>query len=94
MPIARKGHWYGQVSENLIALPVAKLDKRRTRITTGDRSAHVMDSSISSWMKGWLWVAVVAEMAFFLLYAKRGIEGAKALSGRFGGVLVSERWGG
>jgi transposase len=43
-------------------------------------------------MKGWLWVAVGGGMAFFLPHAKRGIEGAKMLLGRFGGVLVSDRW--
>lgn len=44
--------------------------------------------------RGWLWALCCAEAAVFLIHAQRGQQAAKHLLGRFGGVLVSDRWGG
>lgn len=42
--------------------------------------------------KVWLWVAVTQWVTAFLIHARRGIEGARALLGRFAGIVVSDRW--
>jgi transposase len=80
-----------EVSESL-ASPVAEIREA----VLSSPVLHADETSFRLWnrMNGWLWVAMGGGMAFFLLHAKRGIEGAKALLGRFGGVLVSDRWGG
>ena len=42
--------------------------------------------------KAWLWVAAGAMAAFFAIAKTRGAESAKALLGKFAGVLGSDRW--
>jgi transposase len=69
-----------EIREAVLSSPVVHADETSFRL--GNR------------MKGWLWVAVGGGLTYFLLHAKRGIEGAKELLGCFGGVLVSDRWGG
>lgn len=44
--------------------------------------------------KAWLWVAVTRCVTVFLIHASRGKEAARALLGRFGGYLVTDRWNG
>jgi len=44
--------------------------------------------------RAWLWVAVTQWVTVFLIHARRGAEGARALLGRFAGYLVSDRWNG
>jgi len=40
-----------------------------------------------------LWVLVTQWVTVFVIHAKRGLDGAKALLGEFGGYLGSDRWG-
>jgi transposase len=42
--------------------------------------------------KAWLWVLVTRWVTVFVVHAKRGLEGAKALMADFGGYLGSDRW--
>lgn len=44
--------------------------------------------------RAWLWVAVTRWVTVFLIHARRGAEGARALLGRFAGYLVTDRWNG
>jgi transposase len=44
--------------------------------------------------RAWLWVAVTSWVTVFLIHARRGAEGARALLGRFAGYLVTDRWNG
>lgn len=43
--------------------------------------------------KVWLWVLVTRWVTVFVIHAKRGLDGAKALLGEFAGYLGSDRWG-
>lgn len=43
--------------------------------------------------KAWLWVLVTRWVTVFMIHAKRGRVGAKALLGDFTGYLGSDRWG-
>jgi transposase len=58
-----------EIREAVLSSPVVHADETSFRL--GNR------------VKGWLWVAVGSGLAFFLLHARRGIEGAKALLGGF-----------
>jgi transposase len=69
-----------EIREAVLSSPVVHADETSFRL--GNR------------MKGWLWVAAGGGLAFFLLHAKRGFEGAKALLGSFRGVLIADRWRG
>jgi len=42
--------------------------------------------------KAWLWVLVTRWVTVFVIHAKRGLDGAKALLGEFGGYLGTDRW--
>jgi transposase len=42
--------------------------------------------------RAWLWVAVTLHVTVFVLHARRGVEGARALLGTFTGWLVTDRW--
>jgi len=44
--------------------------------------------------KGWLWALACAGAAVFMVHPERGQHAARKLLGMFGGVLVSDRWGG
>jgi transposase len=63
-----------EVREAVLSSPVVHADETSFRL--GNR------------MKGWLWVAVGGGLTYFLLHAKHGLEGAKALLGGFR-VLVN-----
>jgi transposase len=43
--------------------------------------------------KAWLWVLVTQWVTVFMIHAKRGLDGAKALLGDYAGYLGSDRWG-
>ena len=42
--------------------------------------------------RAWLWVAVTLHVTVFVLHARRGVAGARALLGSFAGWLVTDRW--
>lgn len=44
--------------------------------------------------RGWLWALCCGGAAVFMIHAERGQKAARQLLGAFGGVLVSDRWGG
>ena len=62
------------------------------------QSADVLHADETGWReankKAWLWVAVTSAATVFMVHAKRGQVAARELLGTFGGVLVSDRWGG
>ncbi len=62
------------------------------------QSAAVLHADETGWReargKAWLWAAVTAQVTVFMIHAKRGQVAARELLGAFGGVLVSDRWGG
>jgi len=62
------------------------------------QSADVLHADETGWReandKAWLWVAVTSAATVFMIHAKRGQVAARELLGAFGGVLVSDRWGG
>jgi transposase len=62
------------------------------------QSADVLHADETGWReansKAWLWVAVTSVATVFMIHAKRGQVAARELLGVFGGVLVSDRWGG
>lgn len=77
---------------NALAGPVAEI--RESVLSSSVVHADETGFRLGNRRKGWLWVAVGSGLVFFLLQAKRGIEGATALLSGFRGVLVSDRWGG
>ena len=78
-----------EASESLSA-PVSEI--REAVLSSPVVHADETSFRLGNKRKGWWWVAVGGGLAFFLLHAKRGIEGAKALLGSFRGVLVTDRW--
>jgi transposase len=78
-----------EASESLSA-PVSEI--REAVLSSPVVHADETSFRLGNKRKGWLWVAVAGGLAFFLLHAKRGIEGAKALLGNFRGVLITDRW--
>lgn len=62
------------------------------------QSADVLHADETGWRenndKAWLWVAVTNVATVFMIHAKRGQVAARELLGAFGGVLVTDRWGG
>lgn len=42
--------------------------------------------------RAWVWVAVTSWVTIFLVHARRNADAARQLLGRFGGILVSDRW--
>jgi transposase len=62
------------------------------------QSAAVLHADETGWReannKAWLWVAATSAATVFMIHAKRGQVAARELLGAFGGVLVSDRWGG
>jgi transposase len=61
------------------------------------RQESVVHADETGWYerskRAWLWVAVTAHMALFLVRASRGAHVAKELLGAaFAGILVSDRW--
>lgn len=91
MSLGGLSHCEESASEALAA-PVAEI--REAVLSAAVVHADETGFRLGNKKKGWLWVAVGGGLAFFLLQAKRGIEGATALLCGFSGVLVSDRWGG
>ena len=60
--------------------------------------SQVINADETGWREGtaraWLWVATTSWVTVFLIHAKRGAVGARALLGQFAGYLVSDRWHG
>ncbi len=56
----------------------------------------VVHADETGWREGrrraWLWVAVTTFVTVFMIDRRRDMEAAKALLGRFAGILVSDRW--
>jgi transposase len=61
-------------------------------------SAQVKHCDETSWREGpqrakvWLWTVVTASVTVFAIQRERSTEAAKALLGKFGGILVSDRF--
>ena len=61
------------------------------------REERIVYADETGWYEGkkraWLWTAITAHLAMFLIRAKRSAQVAKELLGAtFGGILVSDRW--
>jgi transposase len=61
------------------------------------REAPVVHADETGWFEGskraWLWAAITAHLALFLVRASRGAKVAKELLGAaFAGILISDRW--
>ena len=61
------------------------------------REEPIVHADETGWFEGskraWLWVAITAHLAFFLVRTSRGAKVAKELLGAaFAGILVSDRW--
>ena len=79
-----------RVTSAALAVPV---EKARACV----QRARVANADETGWReareKAWLWVAVAKRATVFLVHARRGEEGARALLGKFAGFLVTDRWG-
>jgi transposase len=61
------------------------------------RQEPIVHADETGWFEGskraWLWVAITAHLALFLIRSSRGAKVAKELLGAaFGGILISDRW--
>lgn len=79
-----------QVTSEALAAPVEEVARTI-------RAQPVVHADETSWFehskRAWLWVAVAAHMALFLIRARRNARVAKELLGEaFAGILVSDRW--
>src|SRR5262245_25352515 len=75
----------------------AALAEPHRQLAAEVREAAVKHADETGWKlagkRRWLWVAVTATAAYFLLHARRGAEALKQLLGaRPRGVVVSDRW--
>lgn len=79
-----------QATSEAIAAPVEEIARaiQQEPIVHADETGWYERSK-----RAWLWVAVTASLALFLIRKSRGAEVAKELLGAaFGGILVSDRW--
>jgi transposase len=79
-----------QTTSEAIAAPVEEVAQaiQKEPIVHADETGWYERSK-----RAWLWVAVTAALALFLIRKSRGAEVAKELLGAaFGGILVSDRW--
>jgi transposase len=79
-----------QATSEAIAAPVEEVARviREEPVVHADETGWYERSK-----RAWLWVAVAAHMALFLIRASRGAHVAKELLGAaFSGILVSDRW--
>jgi transposase len=79
-----------QATSEAIAAPVEQVARviRQEPVVHADETGWYERSK-----RAWLWVAVTAHMALFLIRARRGAHVAKELLGAaFAGILVSDRW--
>jgi len=79
-----------QATSEALSAPVAE-------VAHAIRQEPVVHADETGWYerskRAWLWVAVAAHMALFLIRARRGTKVAKELLGKsFAGILVSDRW--
>jgi transposase len=79
----------GQMSEALEAPP--------REIAAEVRQAAARNVDETGWkeagQKRWLWAAVTASAALFVIHARRGADGLRALLGEaIGGLISSDRW--
>jgi transposase len=79
-----------QATSEAVAAPVVEV----ARVI---REQPVVHADETGWFerakRAWLWVAVTAQMALFLIRARRSARVAKELLGKgFAGILVSDRW--
>jgi transposase len=79
-----------QATSEAIAAPVEE-------VAQAIRKSPVVHADETGWFerskRAWLWVAVTATLALFLIRKSRGTEVAKELLGEvFAGLLVSDRW--
>lgn len=79
-----------QAASEAIAAPVEEVGE-------AIRTEPVVYADETGWYetnkRAWLWAAVTASLAFFLIRAKRSAKSAKDLLGaEFAGILVSDRW--
>jgi transposase len=79
-----------QSTSDAVAEPVDELAlaMRKEPIVHADETGWYERSK-----RAWLWVAVTAQIAVFLVRKSRGADVAKELlGGAFGGILISDRW--
>jgi transposase len=79
-----------QATSEAVAAPVAEVARviREQPVVHADETGWFERSK-----RAWLWVAVSAQMALFLIRARRSAKVAKELLGAaFAGILVSDRW--
>jgi len=79
-----------QATSKAVEAPVAE-------IARAIRDEPIVHADETGWFEGsrraWLWIAIAAHLAFFLVRASRGAKVAKELLGAaFAGILVSDRW--
>jgi len=79
-----------QATSEAVAAPVDE-------VARAIREQPVVHADETGWFehskRAWLWVAVTAHLALFLVRARRGARVAKELLGAtFAGILVSDRW--
>ena len=79
-----------QATSKAVEAPVAE-------IARAIRDEPIVHADETGWFEGskraWLWIAITAYLAFFLVRASRGAKVAKELLGAaFAGILVSDRW--
>jgi transposase len=79
-----------QATSEAVAAPVDE-------VASAIREEPVVHADETGWFergkRAWLWVAVTAHLALFILRARRGARVAKELLGAaFAGILVSDRW--
>ena len=79
-----------QATSEAVAAPVDEVARaiRQEPVVHADETGWFEHSS-----RAWLWVAVTAHLALFLIRARRSAQVAKELLGAaFAGILVSDRW--
>ena len=79
-----------QATSEAVAAPVEEVARtiREQPVVHADETGWYERSK-----RAWLWVAVAAQMAVFLIRRSRGAQVAKELLGAaFAGILVSDRW--
>ena len=79
-----------QATSDAVAAPVAEVARAL-------REEPVVHADETGWFerskRAWLWVAVTAHLALFIIRARRSTRVAKELLGAaFAGILVSDRW--
>jgi transposase len=76
----------------------AALAPAHAEVAAGVQAAPVKNVDETGWKQSgrlcWLWTAVTAQAAYFVIHARRGLAGLTALLGEpLAGLLISDRWG-